>query len=139
MTIHTWFWNESSCIFFHKSKATRVFQQQEDTNVVVIIALSSTKLCLSFWNVHLGQRYLGKHISCSWNQSYFLMKSDKTLLSPKQNKRDLKHIFVEERLLRTIMSKETFPPNIPFWSSKLLYFFKSSFWEKWVLSFFTAR
>ena len=109
MTIHTWFWNESSCIFFHKSKATRVFQQQEDTNVVVIIALSSTKLCLSFWNFHYGQRYLGKHISCSWNQSYFLMKSDKTLLSPKQNKRNLRHSFVEERLLRTIMSKETFP------------------------------
>ena len=37
-------------LFFRKQKRTRVFQWQEDINDVVISALSSTKLCLSFWN-----------------------------------------------------------------------------------------
>ena len=37
-----------SGLFFHKQKGARVFQWEEDVNVVVIIALSFTKACLSF-------------------------------------------------------------------------------------------
>ena len=35
-------------LFFCKQKGTTVFQGQEDINAVVIIALLSTKQCLSF-------------------------------------------------------------------------------------------
>ena len=40
--------NSFSGLFFRKEKGTRVFQWQEDINVVVISAFSSTKPCLSF-------------------------------------------------------------------------------------------
>ena len=40
--------NAFSDLFFRNRKDTRVFQGQEDTNVVLITAPSSTKPCLSF-------------------------------------------------------------------------------------------
>ena len=40
--------NAFSGLYFCKQKGTRVFRWQEDINVVVISALSSTKSCLSF-------------------------------------------------------------------------------------------
>ena len=38
-------------LFFPKLKDRRVFQWQEDVDVVIVSALSSTKLCLSFFKI----------------------------------------------------------------------------------------
>ena len=60
----------------------RVFQWQEDINVVVISAISSTKPCLSIWDFNFQPRNIAKRSSCPWNQPHILRKSDESLLSP---------------------------------------------------------
>ena len=39
-----------------------------------------------FWNFNFQPRYLGKRSLCPGNQAHFLKNSDKSLLSPEQNK-----------------------------------------------------
>ena len=53
-------------------------------NVVVISALSSAVSV--FWNFNFWPRYSGKCSLCPWNQRQFPSNSDKSLLSPKENK-----------------------------------------------------
>ena len=87
--------NAFSGLFFCKQKGARVFQWQEDINIVWIIALSSTKPCVSFL------KFL---IFSQPNQPNYWRNSDKSLFSwTRQFKRNLRHGFVRERVLKAIM------------------------------------
>ena len=52
--------NALSGLFFRKQKGTRVFQRQEIIKVVVISALSSTKLCLRFCKFYILAKIFGE-------------------------------------------------------------------------------
>ena len=84
-----------------------------------------------FWNFNFWPRYFRKRSLCLWKQPHFLKNSDKSLLSPEQKKRNLRHGFVDKRQLKAIMPKSTFSRiNLePFCSSKHVHFFKFSFRE----------
>ena len=52
--------NALSGLFFREQKGTRVFQRQEIIKVVVISALSSTKLCLRFCKFYILAKIFGE-------------------------------------------------------------------------------
>ena len=54
------FKNAFSSLFYRKQKSAKVLQCQEDINVEVIIALSSTKLCLSLLNFYSWAEIFGE-------------------------------------------------------------------------------
>ena len=60
-----------------------------------------------FWNFNFEPGFFQKSTSCPLNQAHFLTCSDKSLLSPKQNKlkKNLRHGFVDKMQLKTIISK----------------------------------
>ena len=105
-----------SGLLFHNQKGITVFVWQEDINVVIISDLSFTKLRLTFWNLNPESRYSGKHGSCLWSQSRFLLKSYKSLLSPEQN--NSRHEFADDNVKIKVSS------NIP---STFLLFKASAF------------
>ena len=105
------FKNAFSGLVFRKQKGTRVFQWQENINFVVITALSSTKLRLSF---NLEPRFLGKRTSCPWSQPHFLRKFDESLLSPKQNKlKEIRTRLCRRKNVEDNNIKKDVSPNIP--------------------------
>ena len=63
-----------------------LFFRNQKGNVVVVSALSFTKPCLSFLKFQFLAKILVKKAHCPWNQPHFLRNSDKSLLSPEQNK-----------------------------------------------------
>ena len=82
------FKNLISGLSFRKQKGTMVFHYQEDINVVVIISLSSTKPCLSFFEILILKQYFWRNahqvpeinLISSWNP-------DKSFLYPGRNKK----------------------------------------------------
>ena len=51
-----------------------------------------------FWNLNFLPKYLGKGSLCSQNQPCFLRNSDKSLLSPEQNKlKEIWHIVLQTK------------------------------------------
>ena len=91
-----------------------------------------------FWNSNFESMLLGKRKSCPWNHLHFLRKSDKRLLSPKQQKKKSETRFCRRKIAKDDNVKINVSKNItcaPFCSSKLVYFFKFSFWENQVLNF----
>ena len=58
-------------VFFCKQKGTRVFKWQEDINVVVIIALSPTKKCLSFFKFQFLAKIFGETFIMSLKSTSF--------------------------------------------------------------------
>ena len=53
-----------------------------------------------FWNSNFESMLLGKRKSCPWNQLYFLRKSDKRLLSPKQQKKKSETRFCRRKIAK---------------------------------------
>ena len=72
--------------FLQAKKCTRIFQWQEDLNVVVASALSSRKLCLSFLKFYILAKIFGETFIMYLKSTSFPSDSDKSLLSPEQNK-----------------------------------------------------
>ena len=60
-----------SGLFFRKQKVTSVFQWQEDVNVVVSSALSSTKLWLSFLQFQFLAKMFGETFIMSLKSTSF--------------------------------------------------------------------
>ena len=103
-------------LFFFTNKKVQGFFQ---CNRKILMPLLSVLFYLQnhesvFWDFKFQPRYLGKRSLCPWNQPHFLSKSDKSLLSPEQNK--LKEIwdtvFLDERQLKTIVPNKRFPEYI---------------------------
>ena len=63
--------NQFSGLFFSKQKGTRVFQLQEDNNVVIIITLSSTKTCLNFLIFYFLANEFGETSNMSMKSTSF--------------------------------------------------------------------
>ena len=61
---------------------------------------------LFFW-----PRYLGKHSLCPWNQPHFLRNSDKSILSPRQNKSET--WLCRQTTAEDNNHKRNISPNIP--------------------------
>ena len=105
---------------------------------VLIIALSSTKSCVSFLKFWFLAKIFNVHY-CLWNQPHFRRNSDKSILSLKQN--NLKEIwdtvlYTKDSWRRLCQYKPS--PNIPctillFKVRAFLQIFfprKSKFWER---------
>ena len=93
-----------SGLLFRKEIGARVFQWQEETNVVVIIALSSTKPCLNFlkflpWAEIFWEAYFMSVKSTSFCHEIWWKRS---ISRVKQIKRNSRHGFVDKRQVKTI-------------------------------------
>ena len=97
-----------SGLFFRKQKGTRVFQWQEDINVVVISALSSTKQCLSFLKFQFLAKIFRETFVMSLKSTSYFKEFWKKPLSPEQNK--LKEIW--DTVLQTKDTWRNASPNI---------------------------
>ena len=131
-----------SQIFFCKQKVTRVFQWHEDINVVVIIALSFTKPCLSFLKFNLELRFFGKRTSCLWSQlfpSWNLIKTFNLLSKKSFRKFDKRFWRRKTAEDDNVKIKDSWTYLVPFSSSKVVHFFKFSFGEKTSFKFCTTR
>ena len=88
--------NAFSGLFFHKQKGARVFRWQEDINVLVIIALSSTKPHLIFFeNSSFSQHVWGNVNYVPETNLISLFPLIKVFYLPKKN--NLKEIWDTER------------------------------------------
>ena len=65
-----------------------------------------------FWNSNFKPTLLGKHTSCPWNQLHFLRKSDKRLLSPKQQKKKSETRFCRRKIAKDDNVKINVSKNI---------------------------
>ena len=118
--------NAFSALFFRKQKGTRTIQWQEDVNVIVIIALSSTKPCFGFLKFQFLAKIFGETFIIFVKSTSFSTKMP-FISKAKQIKKKLRHDFADERQLMMIIAKQTFPRIylVPFCSSKLAQIFFS--------------
>ena len=65
-----------------------------------------------FWNSNFESMLLGKRKSCPWNQLHFLRKSDKRLLSPKQQKKKSETRFCRRKIAKDDNVKINVSKNI---------------------------
>ena len=77
--------NVFSGLFFDKQKGTRVFQWQEDINVVVILSVLSTETYLSFLKFYFLGKIFGETLIMFVKSTSFPKELYKSLLSPEQN------------------------------------------------------
>ena len=92
---------------------------------------------LIFWRFYLELRFFGKYSLSPWNQTNFLMKSDKDLSPSKINKKKIKTWYCRQKTAEVGNVKINVSLNLPctFSSSKLVLSFKFSYREKRVLNF----
>ena len=65
-----------------------------------------------FWNSNFESMLLGKRKSCPWNHLHFLRKSDKRLLSPKQQKKKSETRFCRRKIAKDDNVKINVSKNI---------------------------
>ena len=74
-------------VFSFANKKVQGFFSDRKILMSLLSVLFHLENCVSvFWNFNFWPRYLGKRSLCPWNQPHFLRNSDKSLLSPEQNK-----------------------------------------------------
>ena len=110
LIIHFSVKNAFSGPFFRKQKVTRVFQWEKDINVVVIIALSSTKTYLSFLKFFLLAKIFGETFIIVVKSTFSkdLFSKESFISRVKQIKKNLRHGFLDERQLKMLSQNKHF-------------------------------